>query len=98
MEEQQNITLFDEIKNFEVPQLKSIADLNGVSVDMKIECEKSSQFPYKYLQIDNIRYKIPNSVIKQMKDILELNPKVRAFKVKKTGSGIKTTYTTIPIQ
>lgn len=89
--------LIDEAKAYEPKQIKNIADLPSVSVDMEVKADSEAEFPYKYLEIDNERYKVPMSVIASLKVILGENPNLKTFKVKKTGQGLGTEYTTIPL-
>jgi hypothetical protein len=48
--------------------------------------------------VNGEEYRVPDSVLKALKDNLEVNPKLGWFKVKKTGEGLKTNYTVIPLQ
>ena len=43
------------------------------------------------------KYRIPNSVLKQLKVLLEDNPNLKYFKVKRSGQGLNTDYTVIPL-
>jgi len=90
-------TLKEEAKEFEPKQTKNIADLKTVSVDLVLEDETEVEFPYKFITIDNERYRVPSSVIANLKAILEENQDLKTFKVKKTGEGLKTEYTVIPL-
>ena len=47
--------------------------------------------------INKERYRVPNSVLKQLKVLLEDNSNMKKFKVKKTGQGLNTDYTVIPL-
>jgi hypothetical protein len=47
--------------------------------------------------LDGEKYRVPNSVLKQLKVLLEDNPDLKKFKVKKSGVGLNTDYTVIPI-
>jgi len=46
--------------------------------------------------VDDEEYRVPTSVLKSLKVILEDKPDLKFFKVKKTGEGLKTEYTVIP--
>ena len=39
----------------------------------------------------------PNSVVATLKEILKKNPDLKRFQVAKTGEGLKTRYTVIPL-
>ena len=55
------------------------------------------QVNQKVATIDGERYRIPVSVISQLKAQLEANPKLQKFRVKKSGEGLGTVYTVIPL-
>ena len=95
--------LNDFAKDYIPKQTKNIADLEVVPTDADIMHDgkgvdkDGEEFTYSYLKIGAEEYRIPNSVIGQLKDILEANPKSTRFKVKKSGEGLGTRYTVIPI-
>ena len=89
--------LIDEAKNYESKQINNIADLEVVSVELDVKEENEAEFPYKYVEVDNVRYKVPVSVLASLKAMLEDSPNLTKFKVKKTGEGLKTKYTVIPL-
>jgi len=96
-------TLKEYAKNFTPKQTKNIADLNEVSVDVQIFLDgqgtdnNGKDFFYNYLVLNDEEYRVPDTVITQFKDLLEANPQVKKFKVKRSGEGLKTRYTTIPL-
>ena len=96
-------TLKDFAKSFIPKQTKNIADLNEVVTDIEIYHDgkgtdkDGKDFTYSYVKLNNEEYRIPDLVIGQLKDLLESNPKMTKFKVKKTGEGLKTRYTVIPL-
>jgi len=84
---------------------KNITDLPEVKVDMDLE-DDSFEFEkdgetktvnQKVIVVDDVKYRVPVSVIKQLKIHLEDNPKLQKFKVRSTGSGMDTAYTVIPL-
>ena len=82
---------------YEPKQIKNIAELEFVSVDEEIFKEEEADFPYSYILREEKRYKVPVSVISSLKELLEDSSDLKKFKVKKTGEGMKTSYTVIPI-
>lgn len=90
-------TLKEEAEEYEAARIKNVADLPSISITDLIQEENDAEFPYKYILVDGEKYKVANSVIAAIKDILEESPKVTKFKVKKKGEGMKTKYTTIPL-
>lgn len=84
-------------KAYEPKQVKNIAELEVVSSDLDVKEETEVEFPYKYTIVDGTRYRIPTSVIAQLKVLLEDNPNLKQFKVRKSGSGMGTEYIVIPV-
>jgi len=94
--------------NYEAPSTtKNISDLNSVSTDLDLiddefeftdkvtgEVKKVQQ---KVIVVEGEQYRVPNSVIGQLKIILEDNKELKKFKVKKSGTGLDTRYMLIPL-
>jgi len=91
-------SLSEEAKNFESKaKVNNIADLQSVSTDLQVKEETEAEFPYKYVIVDGLKYKVPTSVLASLRAILEENKDLKKFKVKKTGEGMETRYTVIPL-
>ena len=96
-------------KDFEpASKTKNIADLKEVSADIDLiddEFEVTDKVTkqiktvkQKVIIVDNEKYRVPNSVIGQLKVIWEDNPNCNKFKVKKSGTTIDDTrYQVIPL-
>ena len=87
---------------YESKATKNIADLPKVSTALSVEDRKGTnedgkEFSYKVVMIDQEEYRVPASVLKSLKAILEENPNLKDFKVKKSGTGMSTEYTVIPL-
>lgn len=96
-------TLKETAQAYEPPQVKNIADLEKVPVDLVIEereftKEDGSTFKVKVVVLNDGDYRVPTSVVKSLKAILEEKPDLKFFKVKKTGEGLKTEYTVITLE
>ena len=78
-------------------KVNNIAELQSVSTELDIQTDTDAEFPYDYVVVDGKNYRIPTSVIANLKVILEENPNLKKFKVKKTGEGMDTRYTVIPL-
>ncbi len=101
-------TLNDYAKEY-TPQAntKNIADLPEVSTDLELvddtfEFEdkngNTKEVNQKVIVVKNEKYRVPVSVIQQLKVILEDNPNLKKFKVKKSGSTKDDTrYQVIPL-
>jgi len=87
---------------------KNIADLKEVSMDIELiddEFEVTDKVTkqvktvkQKVIIVDNEQYRVPSSVIGQLKGLLEEMPNCKKFKVKKTGTTMDDTrYQVIPL-
>jgi len=84
-------------EKYEAPKLRNVADLEFISTDWEVQEELDVEFPYKYIMFNGERYKINNSIIADIKQILIVSPNITKFKVIKKGEGLKTKYTTLPL-
>ena len=99
-------TLKDFANEYKPTQTKNIADLNSVPVSVEItddsftapdETGGDKEVKIKVIEIEGEKYRIPLSVISQLKTHLEEKPSLQRFRVKKAGEGLKTNYTVIPL-
>lgn len=96
-------SLKDTAQAFKPKQTKNIADLDIVDINTEIYHDgkgvdkEGNEFRYSYIKNGEDEYRIPSIVLGMIKDYLEENPKLSKFKVKKTGEGLKSRYTLIPI-
>ncbi len=90
-------TLKQTAEDYEPKQTLNIADLEVVGTDIEVKEENDVEFPYKFIEVDGNRYRVPTSVIMALKTIMEEKPKLSKFRVKKDGEGMKTKYTVIPL-
>jgi len=100
--EEKMVNLKEEAKAYESQRTFNIADLPEVSVMLNVEDrratnEEGKEFSYKVIVVDKQEYRVPASVLKSLKAILEDNPNLKIFKVLKTGSGMGTEYTVVPL-
>lgn len=95
-------TLKESAMVFVPQQTKNIAELNEVPLDIVLfdgegTDDNGKTFTYKYAELNGEKYRVPGSVIGQLKTQLEANPNLSKCKVKKEGSGLNTRYTVIPL-
>jgi len=95
-------TLKKEAEEYKSQKVKNIADLESVPVELEVTeetfaDEDGKDFTIKVVEIDNEKYRVPVSVLKQLKVVMEDNPDLKKFKVKRTGTGMNTEYIVIPI-
>lgn len=89
-------------QEYTAPKTKNIADLDKVSVDLDVSVEsftdkEGKPFDVNVVDINGSKYRIPTSVLKDLKAILEVKPRLKTFKVAKQGTGLDTKYTVIPL-
>jgi len=104
MESQEKLkSIKDEAMEAEpTPKTKNIADLSQVSTDLVVMTEsfknkEGEDVTIKCVGIGGEKYRVPQSVLNSLKVILEDNPNLKTFKVRKTGEGMDTRYTVIPL-
>ena len=96
-------TLKEKAIGYVPKQTKNIAELPEVSVSVEIyddgEGTDSSgkEFHYSYIELNGEEYRVPDSVVAQIQTQLTGNPELKRFRVKRTGEGLKTRYTVIPL-
>lgn len=95
-------TIKDEAQAYQPkPTTKNISELQSISTDLVIEDDsfefEGKEVKQKVVQIGGERYRMPVSVLRDLKVILEDNPNLKSFKVKKTGQAMETRYTVIPL-
>jgi len=82
----------------------NIADLKTIDIDSVVLLdenvppnENTEGFSYKYIVVDNERYRVPAPVIGQLKTHLDASPTLKYFRVVRQGTGKQTTYTVVPL-
>ena len=99
-------TIAERARTYESKSTKNIAELPEVSVDLELEDDefevtkdgKTKVIKQQVVEINGEKYRVPISVIQQLQIMVEDNPNLKRFKVKKTGEGKDNTrYTVIPL-
>ena len=75
----------------------NIADLDRVDISFPIEDRtaqnsEGKEFSYRVMIANTKEYRVPNTVLEEIKKILKLRPDTQFVKVTKKGSGLATTY------
>jgi len=83
--------------NYEPKTTKNVADLEFLNVDVDIEEREGTdkdgkQFTYNVIVVDGEEYRVPATVLKQLKTMLQEKPEIEYVKVKKSGEGLNTEY------
>lgn len=97
-------TIKEAAQTFEPKHTKNIADLQEVNIEqMQLEDREGTDnegkpFSYKVVVVNGDEYRVPGSVIGGIKGILGKKPDLKRISVSKTGDGLNTRYTVIPIE
>lgn len=97
------VTMKEKAQNYEPQKTKTISDLGVFDADIETFLFEGTDkdgktFTYEYVQDEEgNRYRVPGTVFNQMKMFLEEDPSISHFKVKKSGEGMKTSYTVMPV-
>lgn len=83
-------------------ETKNIADLDKVNTELEVNKKTfkegtPEEFTINIIEVDGEEYRMPDTVLKQLKAIMEEKPAMTEFKVKKDGSGLATSYTVVPL-
>jgi len=96
-------TLSEFAKTYTPETTKNISDLKEVNVNLVLEdragIDKSgNNYKYKVIVVDGVDYRVPSSVIGNLKAILEKKPSMTKFSVVRQGkTKDDTKYTVIPL-
>ena len=100
------VKIADFAKTYESKTIKNIAELPEVPTDIEIEDDsfdfekdgKTKTVKQKVIEVNGEKYRVPISVIQQLKVLVDDNPKLARFKVKKSGTTKEDTkYQVIPL-
>ena len=89
-------------KAYEPQKMKLISDLDSVKADIEFKTEvrkdrENKDYTVNFIVIEGIEYRVPISVVEQLKGIIEAKPDLASFKVSKTGEGMATKYQVISL-
>jgi len=84
-------------------QTKNIAELEAVSLDAKFEervakDKEGKEFSFYVVVSAGEEYRVPASVLSDIKAIMTAKPQLKTVKVIKKGQGMSTVYTVIPLE
>jgi len=93
----------EEAQAYEPKQTLNIADLDRVELSFPLEDrtgtdQDGKEFKYKVMVANGQEYRVPNTVLEEIKKMLDLKPDLKAVKVEKSGSGLSTRYTVKKIE
>lgn len=90
-------------KTYVPKSAKNISELKSVDVDAALmleqgtNAESGEDYSYNYIEVNGEKYRVPDSVLSNLKAILEKKPTLKTFCVSKTGEGRLTKYSVIPL-
>jgi len=90
-------SLKEEAQAYEPKTTLNIADLDRVDLSFPIEPRTGTdkdgkEFDYKVMVANGIEYRVPNTVLEKIREMLDLKPDLKVIKVEKSGSGLATRY------
>jgi hypothetical protein len=96
-------TLRDSAKAYEPMKTKNIADLEAVSLDAVFEertgkDKDGKDYAFSVIVVLGADYRVPDTVLKDIKAIMEAKPTLKTVKVIKKGQGMGTQYTVVPLE
>ena len=97
-------TIKEAAQNYTPQVTRNITDLPEVNIEqMRLEDRDGKDnegvpFSYKVIVVNGEEYRVPGSVIGSIKGILAKKPTLKRISVSKTGQGMSTRYTVIPIE
>jgi len=97
------VTIKEDAMAYVPKQIKNVTELEAVSVEQEIKTEErknkeGEDYTISFVVIAGEEYRIPNSVREQIKNILKVNPKLKTFKVTKTGENLNTKYQVVQLE
>lgn len=95
--------LRDSAKAYQPKTTRNIAELEAVSLDVPIQERKGKnnenvEYSYHVAIIGDEEFRVPSSVLADIKTLVQVKPTLKTIKVVKKGSGMNTEYTVIPLE
>ena len=95
-------TLGQTAEAYEPQKTKNVTELPSISLSEPIEertgtDKEGKEFHYKVLIRDGVEYRVPNTALEGIQNLLEEMPKLTEVKVTKKGEGMNTKYSVIPL-
>jgi len=83
-------------------KVQNIAELEFVQLDADITTvsgtnQEGKDFEYNVIEVDGMKFRVPSSVLEQIKILKAAKPELKKVKVVKSGTGMSTSYQTIPL-
>ena len=90
-------SLKEAAQEYKPKQTLNITDLDRVDLSFPIEDREGTNaegetFKYRVMVVNGLEYRVPTTVIEEIKKMLDLKPDLAFVQVTKTGSGLSTRY------
>jgi len=90
----------DFANEYEPQRMGNVTELEVVRTDIEIKEEdrvdqNNESYHVMFVIVDDKEYRVPPSVVGQIKEVLKAKPELATFKVTKTGEGKNTKYQVI---
>ena len=96
-------TFKQEAENYTSKAMKNISELESVEVNNAVLTDERTRsdgtsYTAQYVVINGDEYRIPSSVLVNLKEILKVKPKLKTFRVMRKGTTKEDTrYTIVPL-
>ncbi len=95
--------LMEEAKAYEPQKTLTVADLEALSLEVPVEDREKTDkngelFKYKVVVVLDKEYRVPVTVLGDIKEQVKAKPTLKTVKVIKKGTGRDTRYTVIPLE
>lgn len=100
-------TIKEEALAYEPSKIKNVCELDTIPTDVQVyegdgsgedDDGKPTTFKYKYIELNEEKYRVPWTVLDQLRTQMEANPQMKNFKVNRKGTTkTDTRYTVIPL-
>lgn len=95
------MTTIKELANNYIPKtMKNITELQSIPTELVIyhqNIDEEHDYECNFAEVNGVKYRLPDSVLKDLKEILKKKPTLKTFSVSKSGEGKQTKYTVIPL-
>ncbi len=95
-------TVKESAESYVPKSARNITELETIDVAlvMRLETGKDSagdEYNFNYVEVNGEKYRMPDSVLKDLQAVLKKKPELKSFSVSKSGEGRQTRYTVIPM-
>ncbi len=90
-------TLKESAQDYVPKRTLNVTDLDRVDLSFDVEDRSGTNsegkdFQYKVIVVNSQEYRVPATVLEEIKKIIKIKPEAKFVKVSSTGSGLNTSY------